>query len=71
MLQTTYKQRICNRSYCNTAYFCRWKDFTGNKLANIGIKVEKLQLSLTENEIKRKIEELFFQIISLEEKKNH
>ena len=49
--------------------FAGGRIFTGNKLANIGIKVEKLQLSLTENEIKRKIEELFFQIISLEEKK--
>ncbi len=49
--------------------FAGGRIYTGNQLATIGIKVEKLQLSLTENEIKRKIEEVFFQIISLEEKK--
>lgn len=42
--------------------------YHGNKLANIGVKAEKLQLSLSENEIKRKVQEYFWQIVSLEEK---
>ncbi len=42
--------------------------FYGNKLANIGLQAERLQIRLSENEIKRKVEEYFWLIVSLEEK---
>ena len=43
--------------------------YHGNKLAKIGIKVEELQLSLTQNEIVKKVEEYFWQIVYLEEQR--
>ncbi|NLJ83251.1 MAG: TolC family protein [Bacteroidales bacterium] len=42
--------------------------FYGNKLANIGLQAERLQVSLNENEIRKKVEEYFWLIVSLEEK---
>lgn len=43
--------------------------YYGNQLAKIGIKAEELQLSLTQNEIKKKVEDFFWQIVYLEEQR--
>ena len=41
--------------------------YYGNRLAKIGIKAEELQLILTQNEIKQKVEDYFWQIVYLQE----
>ena len=41
--------------------------YYGNRLAKIGVKAEELQLTLTQNEIKQKVEDYFWQIVYLQE----
>jgi outer membrane protein TolC len=41
--------------------------YYGNRLAKIGVKAEELQLNLTQNEIKQKVEDYFWQIVYLQE----
>lgn len=41
--------------------------YYGNRLAKIGVKAEELQLTLTQYEIKQKVEEYFWQIVYLKE----
>lgn len=41
--------------------------YYGNRLAKIGVKAEELQLSLSQNEIIKKVEDYFWQIVYLQE----